>query len=169
MSKSNKKARHINAQIIKSAEKPIKKADTTTAIEDDRHASSVWISPPTNQLGYQALVDNSSILPQCIIAYKNNIAGFGLGVRYIEDNQKETPEMAAEYTKAEELLDLLSVDMDIKQQFENVIESKETYGIGYMEVVRDFEGNVTQVEFIRDTPTVRKSVKLDSVVEYDYY
>lgn len=169
MSKSKSKARHINAQIIKSAEKPIKKADTTTAIEYDRHASSVWISPPTNQIGYQALVDNSSILPQCIRAYKNNIAGFGLGVRYIEDNQKETPEMAAEYTKAEELLDLLSVDMDIKQQFENVIESKETYGIGYMEVVRDFEGNVTQVEFIRDTPTVRKSVKLDSIVEYDYY
>ena len=169
MSKENKKARHINAQIIKSVEKPIKKADTTTAIEDDRHASSVWISPPTNQIGYQALVDNSTILPQCICAYKNNIAGFGLGVRYIDDNQEETPEMAAEYVRAEELLDLLSVDMDIKQQFENIIESKETYGIGYMEVVRDFEGNVTQVEFIRDTPTIRKSIRFDEPVEYIYY
>jgi len=161
--------RKINAQIIKSVEKPIMKADTTTAIEDDRRASSVWLSPPTNLLGYQVLVDNSTILPQCICAYKNNIAGFGLGIEYIEDNQEETPEMVAEYTRATELLDLLTVDMDIKQMFENVIESRETYGISYVEVVRDFEGNVVQVEFIRDTPTIRKSVVFDDVVEVDYY
>ncbi len=161
--------RKVNTRIIKSDVKPIKKSETMTAIEEDRHASSLWITPPLDLRGFQRLVDNSTILPQCICAYKNNIAGFGLGVKYIEDNSEETPEMVAEYTRAEELLDLLTVDMDIKQLFENVIESRETFGIAYTEVVRDVGGNVAQIDFIRDTPSIRKSVVLDDIIETEYF
>ena len=78
-------------------------------------------------IGYKQLVTESSILPQCIRAYKNNIAGFGIGVRYRVDDE-ETPEMAAEYERAEEIIELLNTEQDTKEVFEDVIEARETYG-----------------------------------------
>ena len=160
--------RHINAQIIKAIEKPIKKAETFTAVTEEND-SNLWITPPTDLKGYRALTDESTILPQCICAYKNNIVGFGLGVRYKDDTAEETKEMIAEYNKAEEIIDLLNVDMDTKELFEDVIESREIYGISYIEVIRNFEGTVSQIEFIRDVPSIKKSIELEPAVEIEYF
>lgn len=166
---SNKKSkRQITAEIIKSYEKPIKKAEMFTAVTEEND-SMLWITPPTDLRGFLALVEESTILPQCISAYKNNIAGFGLGIRYRDDTAEETPEMIDEYNKAEEIIDLLNVDMDTKELFEDIIESREIYGISYIEVLRDFEGNVSQIEFIRDTPSIKKSIELDPAVEVEYF
>ena len=106
--------------------------------------------------GLKRLVTESSILPQCIRAYKNNIAGFGIAVRYSVDVE-ETPEMAEEYTRMQEIIELLNTDCDTKKIFEDIIEARETYGIAYLEVIRNLAREVQQIDFIRDTASVRKT------------
>lgn len=68
--------------------------------------------------GLQELVDESTILPQCIRAYKNNIAGFGISIDYNLDYADETPEMKTEFDKAQknnESEDVISVLKQIKK------------------------------------------------------
>lgn len=69
------KQRGVDVKIIK-ANAPVQKAENSTEIY--AYASgdgSSFMSPPTDLRGYKRLVNNSSILPQCIKAYKSNIAG----------------------------------------------------------------------------------------------
>ena len=164
----SKPKRHIEAQIVKAAEGPVQKADVSTEISDRLDNTALWISKPAKMEGFRRLRDESSILPQCINSYRNNIAGFGIGIRYKND-EAETEEMRAEYIAMEKLLDLMNTDMDTKEIFQNVIVSRETYGIAYIEVIRDLMGNVTQFEFIEDTPSVTKSVVLDPYIDIEYY
>lgn len=114
------------------------------------------------------MVSQSTILPQCTRAYRNNIAGFGIGVRYKEDID-ETPEMAGEFTRATELIDLLSMDMDTKEVFEDVIEAREMYGIAYLEVIRNIGGEVSQIEFVKDTPSIEKTIPLEPYQNVDFW
>lgn len=160
----------VHARVIKSVhEDTIQKSDISTQIApQDANNAGDWIAQPNDMRGLAALVKHSTILPQCIRAYKSNIAGFGIGVRYIEDVE-ETSEMAAEFTKAEEIIELLNTEQDTKEVFEDIIEARETYGIAYLEVIRDVAGNVTQIEFIKDTPSVTKTKQLNSYVDTVYY
>jgi len=72
------KQRGVEARIIK-ASAPVEKAETSTEVyaysESD---AGGFMSPSTDLRGYKRLVNHSSILPQCIKAYKSNIAGFGI-------------------------------------------------------------------------------------------
>lgn len=158
----------VSARIIKASqpEKPIAKAEQSTVIADGN--AFIWLDPPVNQQGLKVMVDHSTILPQCIRAYKDNIAGFGIGVKYKEDAE-ETTEMAAEYTKAEEIVELLNLDMDTKEVFEDLIEARETYGIAYLEVIRNLANEVNQIEFIKDTPSIKKTSPLEPSVEVEYF
>lgn len=160
----------VHARVIKSVhEDTIQKADVSTQVApQDAFNAGDWIAPPNDMRGLRALVKHSTILPQCIRAYKSNIAGFGIGVRYMEDVE-ETSEMAAEFTKAEEIIELLNTEQDTKEVFEDIIEARETYGIAYLEVIRDVAGDVTQIEFIKDTPSVTKTKQLDPYVDTMYY
>lgn len=172
MSKQKKPGR-VQARIVKARNQPIqdpvKKSDTSTQIaRDDVFNASDWIQPPVRMEGYERMVTESSILPQCIRAYKNNIAGFGIGVRYSVD-QDETPEMAAEYTRAEEIIELLNVEQDTKEVFEDVIEARETFGISYIEVIRNLAGEVVQIEFVQDIPSMVKTDPLEPYVNYSYF
>jgi len=162
------KMSRIAAHIIKAVE-PVAKAETPTHVSEREAANaSVWINPTVDQRGLKVMVTQSSILPQCTRAYKNNIAGFGIGVRYKEDYPEETPEMMAEFTRAEETIELLNMDMDTKEVFEDAIEAREIYGISYIEVMRNLDGEVTGIEFIKDTPTIRKTAPLDPYIEIEY-
>lgn len=107
-------------------------------------------------------------MPQCIRAYKDNIAGFGIGVKYIEDIE-ETPEAEVEYKRMVEIIELLNTDQDTKEVFEDLIEARETYGIAYLEVIRNLDGEVQQIEFLHDTPSVRKTVPLEPYIDTTYY
>ena len=164
----DKQKKQIEARIVKSVEQPIMKADAPKSLSNNK-TDALWITPPLDLKGLQTIVDESTILPQCISAYKNNIAGFGLGVRYKDDIEEETQEMIEEYNRAAEVLDLLNIDMDTKEVFEDLIGAREENGIAYLEVIRDFEGNVSQIEFIQDTETIRKSIVLDTVVKVEYF
>lgn len=148
---------------------PIEKADTSIQLtEQEVYNAGDWITPPNDLIGLRNLVKNSTILPQCIRAYKNNIAGFGIGVRYIEDTE-ETEEMAAEFSRAEEIIELLNIEQDTKEVFEDLVEARETYGISYLEVIRNISDEVVQVEFIKDTPSIRKTKPLEPYVTSTYY
>ncbi|MCD8018424.1 MAG: phage portal protein [Clostridiales bacterium] len=165
---SRKKGR-VRAEIIKARDQTIEKAETTTQVSrEEAFNGSDWVEPPVRLEGLKRLVTESSILPQCIRAYKNNICGFGIGARYSVD-EEETPEMAAEYDRATEIIELLNVEQDTKEVFEDIIEARETYGIAYIEVLRNLEGEVTQIDFIRETPSVRKTMQLEPYIEIPYY
>lgn len=158
----------VQAHIIKS-QAPIEKAETPLQItEQEAYSAGDWIKPENDLKGLRALVKHSTILPQCIRAYKNNIAGFGIDVRYVDDTD-ETPEKAAEFEKASEIIELLNTEQDTKQVFEDIVEARETYGIAYLEVIRNIAGEVVQIEFIRDTPSIEKTKPLEPYISSIYY
>ncbi len=135
--------------------KDIEKSDKPEQITREKSISaSDWITHPVDMRGLKELVDDSTILPQCIRAYKSNIAGFGIGVRYAEDIDDETAEMKAEWSALEDIISLLNMDMMTKEVFENVIRDRETYGIAYCEVIRSMDGKVVELQFIIDTPSI---------------
>lgn len=150
--------------------KPIEKSDKSEQLSMVNAVNaSEWISHPIDMHGLKELVDNSTILPQCIRAYKSNIAGFGISVGYREDYDDETAEMKAEWNAMERVIDLLNMDCMTKEVFENVIRDRETYGISYCEVIRDMNGNVVQLEFIIDTPSIDMTYPLEPYVETEYF
>ena len=150
--------------------KPIEKSDKSEQlhIEEQVNASD-WIVHPIDMHGLKALVSNSTILPQCIRAYKNNIAGFGIGVRYACDCDEETPEMKDEWSKLEGILELLNMECMAKEIFEKIITARETYGIAYTEVIRDTMGNVVQLEYIKDTPSIDMTCPLQPYIEVEFF
>lgn len=168
--------RQVGVKIIKASEpmKPtldlIAKSETPEQLSEvTRISAAEWIQHPIDQRGLKELVQHSTVLPQCIRAYKNNICGFGIGVKYSDDYEEETQEMIAEYTEAERIINLLNIDLQTKEVFENLIEARETYGIAYLEVIRDLAGDVVQIEHIIDTPTVEMTYPLEPFVESDYF
>ena len=158
----------MRVQIVKAAQ-PVEKADPSTQVtQQEAYNAGDWITPPLDLKGLRVLVKNSSILPQCVRAYKNNIAGFGIGVRY-KDDIEETPEMAAEFERAEEIIELLNLEQDTKEVFEDIIEAREIYGISYLEVIRNVAGEVQQIEFIKDTPSITKTKPLEPYIATVFY
>lgn len=165
-----KKKPGVAAHIIKATnDRPITKSDKSEQIDAREELSTAeWLTPPLDMVGLKDLVSHSSILPQCVRAYKNNIAGFGIGIRY-KDDEEETPEMAAEFVRAEELIELLTFEQDTKEVFEDLVEARETYGISYIEVIRNLAGEVVQIEFIKDTPTVEKTRQLEPYIDTSFF
>ena len=157
-------------RIIKEqAPAPVAKADSSTQITtQEAYNAADWINPVVDLIGLKTMVKHSTILPQCVRAYKNNIAGFGIGVRYIDD-EEETPERAAEFNRLQEVIELLNIEQDTKEVFEDLIEAREIYGIAYLEVIRDLAGDVVQVEFVKDTQHVRKTKPLNPYISAVYY
>lgn len=162
----NKGKAHV--RIIK-AQAPVVKADNSTQITtQEAYNAADWITPAVDLIGLKTMVKHSTILPQCVRAYKNNIAGFGIGVRYVDD-EEETPERSAEFKKLQEVIELLNIEQDTKEVFEDLIEAREIYGIAYLEVIRDFVGDVVQIEFVKDTAYVRKTKPLEPYIPTIYY
>ena len=101
------KPRPVHMRVIKEMQ-PVQKTETSTQIEmQEAFNGSEWIQHPMDLHVLERYVSESSILPQCIHAYRNNIPGFGIGVRYVEDTE-ETPEMEAEFNSAKEIIELLT-------------------------------------------------------------
>jgi capsid portal protein len=83
----------VNVRIVKADDpeqrggmKPIAKADGSLQISpEEAYTAGVWAKPPFDLRGLSKMVDESTILPQCIRAYKSNIAGFGIDIRYKDD------------------------------------------------------------------------------------
>lgn len=182
MDNGKKPVRNIGVKVIKAQEADntpsvfykgssrIEKSDKSEQLTRASAASAdEWIPHPVNMYGLKELVDNSTILPQCIRAYKNNISGFGISIHYKEDYNEETKEMKAEWNLAQRTIALLNMDCMIKEIFENIVRDRETYGISYCEVIRDMKGNVVQLEFIIDTPTIDITYPLEPYIESVFF
>lgn len=179
MGEGKRSAAKIDVKIVKSSgmdaptvfyEQRVEKSDKGEQMDPSMQTSaSDWIPHPVDMRGLKALVDNSTILPQCIRAYKSNIAGFGISVRYMEDYDAETTEMKAEWDALQKIIALLNMDMQTKEVFENVIRDRETYGIAYCEVIRNQMQEVAELQFIVDTPSIDMTYPLQPYVDIQYF
>lgn len=145
----------------------IAKALEPTNIKNERENTTDWLTPFYDMKGLQHMVRESTILPQCITAYKNNIAGFGIVPEYNEEYDKETEEMKAEWDSMQSVLDLLTSDKSLKSVFEDIIECRETNGIAFVEVIRNAKGLVTEIDLIKEPETINKTVPGRRTIRYD--
>ena len=126
---ANKAVAKVRAEVLK--------ADVSQQLSsEEAYSSNGWLEPPLPLEGLKVLVNNSTILPQCINAYKTNIAGYGIGVKYRDGDQEETSETKAEWDALQDIMNLFTIEMDTKELFEQVVEARETFGIAYLEVIR---------------------------------
>lgn len=154
--------------VIKAAS--IEKSDKSEQLDNSSSISaSDWIPQPVDLNGLKELVSNSTILPQCINAYRRNITGFGISVQYNEDYEDETEEMKSEWSALKKIIDLLNFDKAAKEVFEDIIEARETYGIAYAEVIRNLSGEVAEINFIINTPSVEMTYPTGEYVDVTYY
>lgn len=164
------KTRGVNVTIIEANSdtgiKPITKAESSVQIDaNEKIYANDWPEPDLPLDGLKEIVKNSSVLPQCCRAYKSNIAGYGIAIKYKNDDQEETPESLAEWEKLQDIINLLTIEQDTKEIFENIIETREKFGIAYCEVIRNNAGEVVQLEFVRETTYMRKSRPLEPFTE----
>ncbi|MDR0884685.1 MAG: phage portal protein [Oscillospiraceae bacterium] len=132
----------------------MQKADTATALPDTE--GTIWKTRNPRADSLLEAVEGSTILPQCIRAYRSNIAGFGLGVRYADD-LPETDTRIAEFVRLQGLLKTLCQEKPLKELFEEAIEDRETYGVGYIEVIRDLRGAVVRLSHVPNPDKVEVS------------
>lgn len=155
--------RRVNARIIKST--TVSKSSTPTAIKDDTNSFGDLIDPPYSPSDLIEMTEESTVIPQCIDAYKQNIAGFGIGLRYKQDDTRieETPEMKAEWDRVKEFLQYFNFDKPFKDIWAEAIEHRERTGNGYIEIIRDGTGMPAEAENME--PQYIKVSKLGNPVE----
>ncbi|MGN0621825.1 MAG: phage portal protein [Porcipelethomonas sp.] len=162
----SKKSGKVRAEIIKC--NTVTKSDKPLNIKNKEYSGSDWLAPSLPLEGLKNMVEHSSILPQCISAYKSNIAGFGLEARY-KDDVTDTESLEKEFEKLSDIVELLTFECDTKEIFENLIADRETYGIAYLEVIRNGAGEVVEIEIVENVPSIEKSRQLGEAVDYVYY
>lgn len=160
--------RRVRAKVIKAAQGgvPISKAETATAKKNEGFKEI--IDPPLNIKTLMEMPDNSTILQQCIDAYKQNIVGFGVGLKYREDEtkKKETPEMAAEWNFIQETLQYFHFDKPLKEVLALAVDHRERCGNGYLEIIRDGKGLPAGLENV--DPSYIKVTKAGDPIEVTY-
>lgn len=152
----------------------IVKADTMTQVEPESiYTAGDWLPHPYNFDGLERMAQESTILPQCVTAYKNNVCGFGLSIDYLDEykllDEKENPEIVEEYDAVQRILDLLSVDQDTKDAFGSIVATRERYGIAYIEVMRNLDGEVIEIKNIRKPGTIFMTNPLPPYVSTQIY
>ncbi|WP_025782922.1 phage portal protein [Sporosarcina sp. D27] len=112
------------------------------------------LEPPYNLKELKQIGEYSSILQQCIDAYKTNIVGFGIEAEHkLDINSDEIKEAVRnqaeeEYTRLDEFIRYLNFDESPELVFGNVIDDKEKTGNGYIEVIRDGTGLPVGIEYV---------------------
>lgn len=161
------------AKCIKSA--PVLKTDTSEQLHQvtGRNASE-WIDNPFGssfQISLRRNVEESIILPQCIRAYTSNITGFGIGIRYKDEfqDEDETDDMKAEWDLLKMQIRKLNIRRPYKKVFSEALDNREAIGIGYVEVIRDMNNQVSYIENIQDAPSVSKTIELDPAIPCTVY
>lgn len=141
---------------------------TSHAVQPDSTAFTEIIEPPYNKKYLEELKDQSSILQQCIEAYKQNITGFGALLKYrVDEAQKEeSPAMKNEWDMVEEFIKYFNFEKSFEDVWKDAIEDRETCGEGYIEILRDGVGLPVGGEVV-DTTTI-KVTKLGEPVTVTY-
>ena len=154
------RVRVIKADVsLTPATKQITKEDTFAYTDD-------IIKPPYPPCELKQIGEYSSIMQQCIDAYKTNIIDFGFDVEYkidinsedIDSTVKEAAEK--EYTLLGEFVRYLNLDKSPEEILAYVIEDREKTGNGYFEVIRDGENIPREIEYA-DAEFMRVGKKTD--------
>lgn len=114
-------------------------SETTKQIYEDGFNYEIddVIEPPYNIKELKQMAEYSTILQQCIDAYKTNILGFGLGIEYVFDfNAENAPEAKKdeaekEWTRLEEFARYMNYDESAEVVLGYVIEDREKTGNGF--------------------------------------
>ncbi|PEW46598.1 phage portal protein [Bacillus thuringiensis] len=132
--------RQVSARVIKAAGTSTQVLSRQQEDEKEKNAINGIITPPYRIEDLQQIKENSTILGQCIDAYKRNIAGFGHEMQYKQNDIEETPEMKTEWTYVDtEVIPFFSFEKPFKEILETAIDDRETTGNGYMEVIRSMD------------------------------
>lgn len=112
----------------------------------EKNAINGIIEPPYRIEDLQQIRENSTILGQCIDAYKRNIAGFGHEMQYKQNDAEETDDMKKEWSFVDtEIIPFFSFDKPFKEILEGAIDDRETTGNGYIEVIRNASNQPDQL------------------------
>ena len=141
----------VRARVIKTSVSP-----TTNQIYKDDFESSYGgdiIEPPYNLKELKLIGEYSSILQQCVDAYKTNIVEFGIEPDYkldvnseeVADDVKSQAEI--EWTRLDEFIRYLNMDESPEVILGYAIDDKEKTGNGYLEIIRDGIGAPVGIEY----------------------
>lgn len=168
---SNTKKRASRAVLIKATNSSmdILKAEGATAISEDpyahMYAEEGIIEPDYPFKELLKMVEYSTILQQCIDAYKRNIPGFGAEIQYTLD-VKETPEMIAQYDALKEIMEFFNFDKSFEDVWADAIEHREKCGNGFIEIIRDGRGLPAGGENV--DPTYMRVTTLTEPIDVKY-
>ncbi|MGG1595579.1 phage portal protein [Terribacillus saccharophilus] len=143
----------MKARVIK-AEAP---SQTTKQMYDDPfgniYEEGEILQPPYNLKELKGISEYSTILRQCIEAYKVNILGFGFEPKYLFDyNAQDTPadrkkKADEEWTQVTDFLRYLHYDEEAETILGYALDDREEMGNGYVEVLRDGTNKPAGVEY----------------------
>lgn len=143
--------------ILKKQNENIKDVSVEKSVNGESRAMSEVmlddvIDPPFNFSMLQLLSEQSSILQQCVDAYKVNIAGFGLESESKDDLSKlkdsEKAEVEEEKAKLKDYLNYINLETSIEEVLEAVIDDMEKTGNGYIEILRSNDGQLSTFEHL---------------------
>lgn len=150
----------------------IQKSETPTAKDADEKKYSIadMLEPKYSISRLLEMKEMSTILPQCVESYKQNIVGFGLQLKYKNDEtkDKETPEMIAEWNRVDAALKYMHMEKSFVDILKDAIDDRETCGNGYIEVIRNGKKEVVELEKIEDASSIRVT-KRETSVDVTYY
>ena len=112
------------------------------------------LPPPYNLNELKQIGEYSTIIQQCIEAYRVNILGFGFTPNYLFDyNAEATPDEMRkqadlEWTRLEEFVRFLNYDEEAETIIGHAIEDREKMGNGYIEVLRDSLNRPCGIEYM---------------------
>lgn len=144
--------RKMKATVFKS-----QAAATTKQIYDDPFKTLYEddiIQPPYNLTELKVIGEYSTILQQCIEAYKVNIFGFGFTPKYLFDYsaQDTNADMRSradrEWTQLEEFIRYLNYDEEVEIILGYALEDREKMGNGYVEILRDGLNRPAGMEYV---------------------
>lgn len=162
-------ASQMKARVIKA-----ENASTTTKqiYEDPFTYDGEIISPPYNLVELKLIGEYSTILQQCVEAYRVNILGFGMVPDYRFDyNAKDVPnerkkKAEVEWTRLEEFYRYLNYDEEAETILGYALEDREKTGNGYVEILRDGLKKPAGMEYV-DAQFIRVCKRtVDEEVEY---
>lgn len=166
--------RKAKVRVIKSQNNrtSILKSQHSQAIKDDpfteMYQTDDIIQPPYDISELSKMVEYSTILQQCIEAYKRNIVGFGADLKYNVDESEveETAEMKAEWNKVLDWIKHFNFDKSFEDVFGQAIEHREKTGNGYIEIIRDGTNKVAGGENV--DPDYMRLTKLSEPIVVTY-
>lgn len=118
------------------------------------HYSGEIIQPKYNLGELKELTEYSTILRQCIDAYKTNIIGFGLEPEYLidinGDDEKDEVKNAAktEHERLDFFIKYMNLDESSEIILGYAVEDREKTGNGFLEVLRDGTGSPVGIEYM---------------------